>query len=102
VTALLVHVALPVVLVLAVQFTHVRALHLRAVDHPRQGARRLRHHAASAAAARHRTHPVTMSGIVGLEAATAAARQRVADELARQHVAVLPVGAQTTVVAGAA
>lgn len=100
VIALLARVVLPVALVLAVQFVHVRSLRLRDVDHRRQGARRLHHHAVAVAARRH-THLVTMSGIVGPEGATAAAHQRVADGSVRQHVAVVPVGAQTAVVAGA-
>ena len=100
VIALLARVVLPVALVLAVQFVHVRSLRLRDVDHRRRGARRLHHHAVAVAARRH-THLVTMSGIVGPEGATAAAHQRVADGSVRQHVAVVPVGAQTAVVAGA-
>jgi hypothetical protein len=79
---------------------HARSLHLRAVDHPRRGVRRLRHRA-GAGAARRRTHPVTTNVIAGLEDATAAARQRVADESAHHHVAIVPVGALTTAVADA-
>jgi len=102
VIAPLAHVALPVALVLAVQSVHVRSLHLRAVDHRRRGARRPHHHRhAVAVAAHNHTHPVTMSGIVGPEGVTAAVRQRVADGSAHQHVVVVPVGAQTAVVAGA-
>ena len=100
VIALLARVVLPVALVLAVQFVHVRSLRLRDVDHPRRGARRLHHHAV-AVAARHHSHLVTMNGIVGPEGATAAAHQCVADGSVRQHVAVVPVEAQTVVVAGA-
>lgn len=101
VIALLARVALPVALVLAVQFVHVRSLRLRAVDYRRRGARRLHHHHAVAVAARHHTHTVTMSGIVGSEGATAAVHQCVADGSALQHVAVVPAGAQTAVVADA-
>lgn len=100
VIAPLARVVLPVALVLAVQFVHARSLRLRDVDHRRRGARRLHHHAV-AVAARRRTHLVAMSGIVGPEGATVAAHQRVADGSVRQHVAVVPVGAQTAVVAGA-
>ncbi len=41
------------------------------------------------------------SGIVGREGETAAVRRRVADGPVHQHVAVLPVGARTTLVADA-
>jgi len=101
VIARLARVALPVALVLAVQFMHVRPLRLRAVDYRRRGARRLHHHHAVAVAARHHTHTVTMSGIAGPEGATAAVHQCVADGSAHQHVAVAPVGAQTAAVADA-
>lgn len=96
VIALLARVTRPVALVLAVQSVHVPSLHLRAVDRRRRGARRLHHHAVAVAAHNH-THPVTMSGIVGPEGATAAVHQHVADGSAHQHVAVVPVGAQTAV-----
>lgn len=80
--------AFPVILVLAARFVHVCALRLCAVDHLRCAACRL-HHDAVAVAARHRSHPVTMSGIV--EGATAAVHQRVADSSAHQHMVVVPV-----------
>jgi hypothetical protein len=93
-------VALPVVLVLAVQFIRVRSPRLRAVDHPRRGARCLRHRGdGDGGGGRGRIRLVTTSGIAGLEGATAAARHRVGDGSAHRHVAALPVGVQTTVVA---